>query len=109
MKLATLEVQLQAGAQEVTMPRYELNHALVCMGLDPTPYGTIPADEFRARLTDARRNIQYHPREFCACETTLKVKKEMVTFAALTVEKVRAILTKLWVFAERAGNNNICY
>jgi hypothetical protein len=108
--LATLEITLQANGQELVLPRYEFNHALTCMGVPVTPYGTIPADEFRHRLTTARGNMLLHPREFTVCETTMRVgKKEQVTFAAMDAEKVRAVLTKLWVFAERAGDKDINY
>lgn len=109
MKLATLDVTLKAGGLELTMPRYEFNHALDCMGEQVTPWGIIPADRFRHRLITARQNVMFCPQEFTCSEQTIKVKKEMVTFAALDIEKVRAILTKLWVFAERAGDKDINY
>lgn len=108
--LATLEITLTAtNGQELVMPRYEFNHALACMGEKVTPYGGLRADYFRDRLTKARHNMLLHPNEYTACETTLKVGKDRVTFAALDAEKVRAILTKLWVFAERAGDGEINY
>jgi hypothetical protein len=110
MKLATLDVMIQANGQELTLPRFEFNHALTCMGLPATPYGTIPADLFRHRLTEARKNMQLHPTEFTTSETVMRVGKlGGLTFAALDAEKVRAVLTKLWVFAERAGDKDINY
>lgn len=108
-KLATLAITLRANGQELEMPRYEFNHAMACMGEKVTPWGSLPADRFRTRLTEARKHMQYAPREFTASETTLRVGKDMVTFAALDAEKVRAILTKLWVFAERAGDKEISF
>jgi hypothetical protein len=79
------------------------------MGEKVSAWGSLPADRFRHRLTQARRHIKYTPQEFTACETTMRVGKEIVTFAPLDVEKVRAILTKLWVFAERAGDKEISF
>jgi len=109
MKLATLDITLKAGSSETTLLRYEFNHALECMGVKPTPWGGMPADQFRHKLTTARKNMLYAPQEFTRCEGTVKVGKNMVTFAKLDVEKVRSILTKLWVFAERAGDNDISF
>lgn len=109
MKLATLDIKLQANGQELPMNRFEFNHVLVCLGEKVTPYGSIPADEFRHKLTKARQTMQYAPQEFTASETTLKVGKDMVTFAAINADKLRAIFTKLWVFAERAGDKDITY
>lgn len=109
MKLATLDITLQANGHELSMNRHEFNHVLVCMGERVTPYGSIPADQFRHNLTQARKNMAFAPQEFTASECTLRVGKDMVTFAAITADKLRAIFTKLWVFAERAGDKDIQY
>lgn len=107
MKLATLSVTLKANGRTIEMPRYEFNHALVCLGEKVTPWGAIPSERLRTRLIKARNHMKLSPREFTACETTMSVGKDLVTFAALDVEKVQLILDKLFVFINGVGDCDV--
>lgn len=109
VKMATLDVKLQGKGATITLSRYDFNHALECMGITPSAWGNMPAEKFRFRLAEAQRHLFYSPQEFTRSESTVRVGKEPVTFAALDAEKVYSILKKLVVFGERVGDGDIHY
>ena len=109
MKLATLEVTLTAGDLSLTLPRYQFNHALECMGFPVTPWGGMSADKLRVKSQMTRKALQRIPTEFTRDSEKVKVGKEIVVFEKLTIDDVRSIMSRLWMFAKRAEDNEVTF
>ena len=104
-----MSVTLKAGKETCELSRNRFSHALNCMGLNDTPWGSIPAETMLQRIKIALQHLNYAPQEFTASEMVCKVGKENVTFPALGGEETRMILMLLQNFVQRSGITEVTY